>query len=86
MLSRELEASLNAVAQEASTKRHEFVTVEHLLLALTNNKEAISVLRQVGADVELLNKDVSKYIEDTTPILPKSNLRSDLPNSPMFAE
>ena len=55
MLSRELEASLNAVAQEASTKRHEFVTVEHLLLALTNNEEAISVLKQVGADVELLN-------------------------------
>ena len=72
MLSRELEASLNAVAQEASTKRHEFVTVEHLLLALTNNEEAISVLKQVGADVELLNKDVSKYIEDTTPILPES--------------
>ena len=72
MLSRELEASLNAVAQEASTKRHEFVTVEHLLLALTNNEEAISVLRQVGADVELLNKDVSKYIEDTTPILSES--------------
>ena len=72
MLSRELEASLNSVAQEASTKRHEFVTVEHLLLALTNNEEAISVLKQVGADVELLNKDVSKYIEDTTPILPES--------------
>ena len=72
MLSRELEASLNAVAQEASTKRHEFVTVEHLLLALTNNEEAISVLKQVGADVELLNKDISKYIEDTTPILPES--------------
>ena len=72
MLSRELEASLNAVAQEASTKRHEFVTVEHLLLALTKNEEAISVLKEVGADVELLNKDVSKYIEDTTPILPES--------------
>ena len=75
MLSRELEASLNSVAQEASTKRHEFVTVEHLLLALTNNEEAISVLKQVGADVELLNKDVSKYIEDTTPILPESEQR-----------
>ena len=69
MLSKELEASLNAVAQEASTKRHEFVTVEHLLLALTKNEEAISVLKQVGADVDLLNKDISKYIEDTTPIL-----------------
>ena len=69
MLSRELEASLNSVAQEASTKRHEFVTVEHLLLALTKNEEAISVLKQVGADVDILNKDISKYIEDTTPIM-----------------
>ena len=56
MLSRELEASLNAVAQEASTKRHEFVTVEHLLLALTNNEEAISVLKQVGPTLSSLIK------------------------------
>ena len=58
MLSRELEASLNAVAQEASTKRHEFVTVEHLLLALTNNEEAISVLKQVLTKFSLCSSNV----------------------------
>ncbi|MAW47027.1 MAG: hypothetical protein CBB90_02860, partial [Gammaproteobacteria bacterium TMED30] len=51
MLSKDLEKSLNGVAQEASIKRHEFVTVEHLLLALLGNEQAISVLINVGADV-----------------------------------
>ena len=69
MLSKELEKSLNGVAQEASLKRHEFVTVEHLLLALLNNDQAVNVLVNVGADVDKLRTDVEKYIDDTTPIL-----------------
>ncbi len=69
MLSKDLEKSLNGVAQEASIKRHEFVTVEHLLLALLGNEQAISVLINVGADVEVLRTEVEKYIEDTTPTL-----------------
>ena len=69
MLSKELEKSLNGVAQEASLKRHEFVTVEHLLLALLNNDQAINVLVNVGADVEKLRAEVEKYLDDTTPIL-----------------
>lgn len=69
MLSKELEKSLNGVAQEASLKRHEFVTVEHLLLALLNNDQAVNVLVNVGADVDKLRADVEKYIDDTTPIL-----------------
>ncbi|MFL2518847.1 MAG: ATP-dependent Clp protease ATP-binding subunit ClpA [Candidatus Azotimanducaceae bacterium] len=69
MLSKDLEKSLNGVAQEASIKRHEFVTVEHLLLALLGNEQAISVLINVGADVEALRVEVEKYIEDTTPTL-----------------
>ena len=69
MLSKDLEKSLNGVAQEASIKRHEFVTVEHLLLALLGNEQAISVLIKVGADVEALRAEVEKYIEDTTPTL-----------------
>jgi ATP-dependent Clp protease ATP-binding subunit ClpA len=69
MLSKDLEKSLNGVAQEASIKRHEFVTVEHLLLALLSNEQAISVLINVGADVEGLRAEVEKYIEDTTPTL-----------------
>jgi ATP-dependent Clp protease ATP-binding subunit ClpA len=69
MLSKELEKSLNAVAQEASIKRHEFVTVEHLLLALVNNDQAKDVLLNVGADVEKLRAELEKYIDDTTPTL-----------------
>ena len=69
MLSKELEKSLNAVAQEASIKRHEFVTVEHLLLALVNNDQAKDVLVNVGADVEKLRAELEKYIDDTTPTL-----------------
>lgn len=69
MLSKELEQSLNAVAQQANAKRHEFVTVEHLLLALTQNDGAIEVLRNVGADVAVLKQELETYIEDTTPVL-----------------
>ncbi len=69
MLSKELEQSLNAVAQEASVQRHEFVTVEHLLLALTSNATAQDVLKNVGANVESLQNQLETYIADTTPVL-----------------
>ena len=69
MLSKDLEKSLNGVAQEASIKRHEFVTVEHLLLALLANDQAVNVLVNVGADVDALRGEVEKYIDDTTPTL-----------------
>ena len=69
MLSKDLEKSLNGVAQEASIKRHEFVTVEHLLLALLANDQAVNVLVNVGADVDVLRTEVEKYIDDTTPTL-----------------
>ncbi len=69
MLSKDLEKSLNGVAQEASIKRHEFVTVEHLLLALLANDQAVNVLVNVGADVDALRTEVEKYIDDTTPTL-----------------
>lgn len=73
MLSKELEKSLNEIAQDASTRRHEFITVEHLLLALMTNDAAIDVLKNVGGDVEKLSKELEKYIEETTPILPASD-------------
>ena len=73
MLSKELEKSLNEIAQDASTRRHEFITVEHLLLALMTNDAAIDVLKNVGGDVEKLAKELERYIEETTPILPASD-------------
>ena len=69
MLSKDLEKSLNGVAQAASIKRHEFVTVEHLLLALLDNDQAVNVLINVGSEVDRLRAEVEKYIDDTTPSL-----------------
>jgi ATP-dependent Clp protease ATP-binding subunit ClpA len=73
MLSKELEKSLNEIAQNASSRRHEFITVEHLLLALLTNQAAIDVLKNVGGDVDKLGAELEKYIEETTPVLPPSD-------------
>ena len=73
MLSKELEKSLNEIAQNASSRRHEFITVEHLLLALLTNQAAIDVLKNVGGDVYKLGAELEKYIEETTPVLPPSD-------------
>ena len=53
--------------------RHEFITVEHLLLALMNNDAALEVLRNVGANAAKLTSELEKYIEETTPVLPVSD-------------
>ena len=73
MLSKELEKSLNQIAQSASARRHEFITVEHLLLALMSNEAALDVLKNVGGDAAKLTGELEKYIEETTPILPASD-------------
>ena len=73
MLSKELENSLNEIAQSASARRHEFITVEHLLLALMSNEAALEVLKNVGGDEAKLTRELEKYIEETTPILPVSD-------------
>ena len=73
MLSKELEKSLNEIAQSASARRHEFITVEHLLLALMSNEAAMDVLKNVGGDAAKLTGELEKYIEETTPILPASD-------------
>ncbi len=69
MLSKDLEQTLNGAFKEARAKRHEFMTVEHLLLALLDNETAIEVLKAVGADIEQLRKDLVEYIESTTPLI-----------------
>ena len=73
MLSKELEKSLNQIAQSASARRHEFITVEHLLLAVMSNEAALDVLKNVGGDAAKLTGELEKYIEETTPILPASD-------------
>ncbi len=70
MLTKDLEATLNEAFREARRKRHEFMTVEHLLLALLDNSVAVEVLRKVGCDIDELRSDLIKYIDTTTPLIP----------------
>ncbi|MCZ6709093.1 MAG: AAA family ATPase, partial [Gammaproteobacteria bacterium] len=70
MLSKDLEVTLNEAFREAKAKRHEFMTVEHLLLALLDNSVALDVLEKIGADVDKLRGELKDYIETTTPLIP----------------
>jgi ATP-dependent Clp protease ATP-binding subunit ClpA len=69
MLSKDVEYTLNVAFQEARDKNHEFITVEHLLLALLENPAAVAVLRSCGADLDSLKHDLTVFLEETTPIL-----------------
>jgi len=79
MLNKELEFTLNLAFKEAREKRHEFMTVEHLLLALTENPAAADVLRSCGADLLKLTKELLEFINDNTPILPEDDDRDTQP-------
>ncbi|SIN93450.1 ATP-dependent Clp protease ATP-binding subunit ClpA [Salinivibrio sp. ES.052] len=70
MLNKELEASLNGAFARAREKRHEFMTVEHLLLALIENTAANDALTACRADLEALRKELDAFIEQTTPLIP----------------
>ncbi|HEY9149016.1 MAG TPA: ATP-dependent Clp protease ATP-binding subunit ClpA [Gammaproteobacteria bacterium] len=73
MLSKELEFTLNNAFKEARDKRHEFMTVEHLLLALLDNPSANPILKACGADIEGLRRDLSDFIETSIPHLPEGS-------------
>ena len=68
MLSKELEASLNRAFNDARDKRHEYITVEHLLLALLDNSSANSVLQACGTDLNLIRNELDEYLEKNTPV------------------
>ncbi|MFT5211597.1 MAG: ATP-dependent Clp protease ATP-binding subunit ClpA [Flavobacterium sp.] len=73
MLSKDLEITLNLAFKEARTKRHELMSVEHLLLALTDNDAAATVLRACGADLDALRRELLEFLDATTPLIPKSD-------------
>ena len=77
MLSRELEVTLNLAFKSAREKRHEFMTVEHLLLALLDDASASSVLKACGADISVLRQDLSEFVDSTTPTLPEAQLEQE---------
>jgi ATP-dependent Clp protease ATP-binding subunit ClpA len=67
MIAQELEVSLHMAFVEARQKRHEFITVEHLLLALLDNPTAAEVLRSCGANMDELRKNLTQHITEQTP-------------------
>ena len=67
MIAQELEVSLHMAFVEARQQRHEFITVEHLLLALLDNPSAAEVLRACSANVDDLRASLTNFIKDNTP-------------------
>ncbi len=79
MLSKELEVTLNMAFKEAREQRHEFMTVEHLLLALLDNPTAAKVLRACGADLNALRRQLAEFIRESSPLLPDDEDRDTQP-------
>jgi len=69
MIAQELEVSLHMAFVDARQQKHEFITVEHLLLALLDNPSAAEVLRNCSADIEELRKNLQNFIRDNTPVV-----------------
>jgi ATP-dependent Clp protease ATP-binding subunit ClpA len=67
MIAQELEVSLHMAFVEARQQRHEFITVEHLLMALLDNPSAAEVLRACSANIDDLRKSLANFIKDNTP-------------------
>jgi len=79
MFSKELELSISQAYQEARERRHEFLTVEHMLLALLDNASALSILSACSVDITALEKDIRKVLDDTVPILEGEENRDTQP-------
>lgn len=77
MLSKDLEVTLNGAFASARRKRHEFMTVEHLLLALLDNDTAADVLINCGTDLARLRGELGDFIEQTTPLIPDEQLERE---------
>ncbi|WP_423186746.1 ATP-dependent Clp protease ATP-binding subunit ClpA [Alishewanella sp. d11] len=77
MLNKDLELTLNVAFRFARDRRHEFMTVEHLLLALLDNPAAGAALKSCGANIEQLRQELGSFIDSTTPILPEGDLERD---------
>ena len=69
MIAQELEVSLHMAFMDARQKRHELITVEHLLMAMLDNPSASDVLKSCGANIDKLRADLTDHIEEHTPIV-----------------
>ncbi len=79
MFSKELEITISQAYQEARGRRHEFLTVEHLLLALLENASALSVLGACESDLDALAGDLRQVVEETVPLLDDDDGRDTQP-------
>lgn len=79
MLNKELEQSLNDAFRLAHEKRQEFITVEHLLLAMMSNKSACEVFQASGGNVETMVVELEAYLEESSPIIPSDIERETQP-------
>ncbi|MES2663259.1 MAG: ATP-dependent Clp protease ATP-binding subunit ClpA [Pseudomonadota bacterium] len=70
MLSKDLELTLNLAFRDARARRHEYMTVEHLLLALLDNGSAAQVLKACGTNMDQLRSELRHFVDETTPLIP----------------
>ena len=77
MLSKDLEHILATAFEAARARRHEFMTVEHLLLALLEDDSALKVLNACGSDLLRLRGDLDEFVEATTPLLAADDEAAD---------
>jgi ATP-dependent Clp protease ATP-binding subunit ClpA len=82
MLSSELEYCLNEAFQKAREAQHEFITVEHLLLALLDTPKVHEILQACGADITQLRRDLTKFITESTPRLHNDDTEKDVDVQP----
>eukprot|EP00906_Rhabdomonas_costata_P027386 RCo038901 len=64
MLSRNLEQTLHRALGHANDRRHEYATLEHLLLALADDSDAVAVLRACGVDIDKLRREITEYLDN----------------------
>ncbi len=82
MLSRNLEQTLHRALAAASQRRHEYATLEHLLLSLSDDQDAVAVFRACGVDVEQLRETVSDFVEnELSPALGSSRATDPQPTA-----
>jgi ATP-dependent Clp protease ATP-binding subunit ClpA len=77
MLDKNLETTLNNAFKGAQSKRHEFMTVEHLLLALLDNADAMLVIKACGGDLNGLRGELIEFVDATTPLIPEEEAERD---------
>lgn len=78
MLSAEVEYSINTLFRDARDSHHEFVTVEHLLLAMLDNPSAADALRACNVDIPYLRRELEQFVAENTPLIPVGDEQRDV--------